>query len=147
MAFTEAYGRPTARAARLNGATRCGPRNSEAYQKVVVAFVWIAVVSGSIALVEPSPYEFTCLLAIPIWAFGGFSVHRSFLLLYFLLVLQAIAGFLALLPYLSDTDAVLYQCQTAYLTVTALFFAAYVAERTQERAELILRGYTKSHGV
>lgn len=127
------------------------PRKSEAdrtgravwirYEAFVSIAVWAFVACGAIALVEPSPYDFASFVAISLWAFGGFSVHRSFALLYFLLALQAILGFLALFPYWNDADAATYQYQTAYLTATGLFFALYVGERTQARAELILKAY------
>ncbi len=111
------------------------------YEALVSTAVWLFVASGSIALVEPSPYDFASFVAISLWAFGGFTVHRSFVLIYFLLLAQAILGFLALIPYWSDGDAATYQYQTAYLTVTGLFFALYVGERTPTRAELILKAY------
>ena len=127
------------------------PRESEAgqprravlirYETVVAVAVWVFVACSAIALVEPSPYDFASFVAIPLWALGGFTIQRSFVLFYFLLVLQALLGFFALIPYWSDADAAIYQYQTAYLTVTGLFFALYVAERTHERAELILKAY------
>jgi hypothetical protein len=112
------------------------------YESVVNAAVWVFVACGAIALIEPSPYDFASFVAIPLWFLGGFTMHKSFLPFYFLLILEAIVGFFALVPYWSDADAALYQYQTAYLTLTGLFFALYVGERTEERAELILKAYT-----
>ena len=120
-----------------------GPRATKLlvhYQSVVNVAVWAMVACGAIALIEPSPYDFASFIAIPLWIFGGVTIHRSFLPFFFLLLLQAIVGFFTLLPYWSDADAVLYQYQTAYLTLTGLFFALYVGERTEARAELISQG-------
>jgi O-antigen ligase len=118
------------------------PTLSVRYESVVNVAVWTFVACGAIALVEPSPYDFASFVAIPLWLLGGATIHRSFLPFLFLLLFQALVGFFALLPYWSDPDSVLYQYQTAYLTLTGLFFALYVGERTEARAELILKAYT-----
>jgi hypothetical protein len=112
------------------------------YLKLVNGAVWIFVLSGAISLVEPSPYDFVSMIAIPLWFLGGFTLHRSFLLFAFFIVSYTILGFLALIPYWSGVESAMYQYQSAYLTLTALFFALFVANRTLERAELILSGFT-----
>ena len=56
------------------------------YQKLVNAAVWIFVLSGAISLVEPSPYDFASVIAIPLWFLGGFTLQRSFLLFAFLII-------------------------------------------------------------
>ena len=112
------------------------------FQNLVSACVWIFVASGSIALIEPSPYDFASLVAIPLWFLGGFTLHCSFLLFAFLIVSYTIVGFLALIPYWHVADSAMYQYQSAYLTLTALFFALFVANRTRVRAEIILSGFT-----
>ncbi len=130
--------------ARVAGRPHVKPSLVEGYQRIVEFFVWIFVFCGSIALVEPSPYDFASFVALPLWFFGGFTVHRSFVLYYFLVVLLALAGFFALLPYWTDADATLYQYQSAYLTLTGLFYALYLGERTERRGELILGAYAWS---
>lgn len=123
-------------------ATGASPqRLSERYQLLVNALVWVFVACGAIALIEPSPYDIASVIALPVWLFGGFSVHRSFVLFYFLVVAYALVGFLALIPYWTDGDAVLYQYQTAYLVVTGLFFALFTSERSLARAEILLQGF------
>jgi hypothetical protein len=117
---------------------------SAGYQRLVDIVVFVFVVCGAIALVEPSPYDFASFVALPLWLFGGFTVQRSFILFYFLVVLHALIGFFALIPYWSDTDAALYQYQSAYLVVTGIFYALYVGDRTTRRAELILTAFAVS---
>jgi hypothetical protein len=112
------------------------------YQKLVSASVALFVASGAIALVEPSPYDFVSLVAMPLWFFGGFSVQRSFVLFGFLLIAYTITGFLALIPYWNNELSSLYMYQSAYLTLTSLFFALFTADRTQNRVEVIAKGYT-----
>jgi hypothetical protein len=111
------------------------------YQKLVDAAVWIFVASGAIALIEPSPYDFASLVAIPLWFLGGFALHRSFMLFAAMMIFYTIVGFLALIPYWHVAESAMYQYQSAYLTFTALFFAAFIGDRTLERAEVVLSGF------
>lgn len=69
------------------------------YEKLVSVSVFIFVACGAIGVIEPSPYDFASLVAMPLWFFGGFSIHRSFLVFGFLILLFNIMGFLALIPY------------------------------------------------
>ena len=121
---------------------RDAPRLMFKYQRLVNFLVWIFALCGSIALVEPSPYDFASFVAIPVWFFGGFRMHRSFVLFYFLITLHTMIGFLTLIPFWNNGDSALYQYQSAYLTLTGLFFALFVGDRTHERSELLLSGYT-----
>jgi len=118
-----------------------GIRFADKYQRIVNIAVWIFVATAAISLVEPSPYDFTFFLAIPLWAFGGFTIHRSFVAPYFLLVGYTILGYLAVVPYWSESGSALFEYQSTYLALTGLFYALFLAERTFARAELILNAY------
>jgi O-antigen ligase len=137
--MTDAAARP------FDAADRAAPRGAPIdYQKIVGFFVWIFVFCGGIALIEPSPYDFASLIAMPLWFLGGFTIHRSFMLLAFFVVMSAIVGFLALIPYWSNAESSMYMYQSAYLTLTTLFYALFTGNRTQARAELCLNAYTAS---
>jgi len=69
------------------------------YQRLVDAAVFLFVSFGAIAIIEPSPYDFASLVAMPLWFLGGFSISRSFLVFAFLILAFNIMGFLALIPY------------------------------------------------
>lgn len=105
------------------------------YQTLLSIVVWVFVALGSFNFIEPSPHDLTFLIAVPLWALGGFTVHRSFLLIAFLLIVYNLLGFLALIPYWSNPDSAMYQYQSAYLVTTALFFALYLGNRTVERTD------------
>ncbi len=47
------------------------------YQKLVNATFAVFVFSGIISVIEPSPYDFMALVAIPLWFIGGFRLHAS----------------------------------------------------------------------
>ena len=75
-------------------------------------------------------------VAMPLWFFGGFSIHRSFLVFGFLILSCSTSlGFLALVPYWDNADSSLYQYQSAYLVLTGLFYALYMGNRTNARVE------------
>lgn len=112
------------------------------YEKLVAGSVFVFVACGAIGVIEPSPYDFASLVAMPLWFFGGFSIHRSFLVFGALIILFNILGFLALIPYWDNADSSLYQYQSAYLVLTGLFYALYMGNRTNARVESCLQGYT-----
>ncbi|RYC31775.1 hypothetical protein D3273_11610 [Lichenibacterium minor] len=102
------------------------------------------VFCGSVAIVEPSPYDFASMLAIPIWFVGGFKVHRTFLPFFALIVLYNLGGFIGLIPYVAEHDPTLFMLQSLYLALTTLVFALFFAEDTARRAEIVLQFYAAS---
>jgi hypothetical protein len=111
------------------------------YQKLVNATFAVFVFSGIISVIEPSPYDFMALVAIPLWFIGGFRLHASLIPILALYALFVIAGFVALIPYWNEQAPVLYQLQSLYLFITAAFFSIFFSERTIQRAELCLKAY------
>ena len=127
----------------LQSTTGTGPRPlSINYQKLVNAVFALQVFSGMISLIEPSPYDFLALAAIPLWFFGGFSLHRALVPILALWCVFEAAGFLSLMPYWEEHDAQLYQFQSLYLFVTTVFFTIFFSERTEARATLCLKAFT-----
>ena len=112
------------------------------YQSIVNALFASFVFFGMLSLIEPSPYDFLALLAIPIWAIGGFSLHRALVPILLLWFVFEAAGFLSLMPYWDEHDAQLYQLQSLYLFVTTVFFTIFFSERTVDRATLCLKAFT-----
>ncbi|BDV33872.1 O-antigen ligase family protein [Methylocystis iwaonis] len=111
------------------------------YQRLVDVAVFIFVACGAIAIIEPSPYDFASLVAMPLWFLGGFSINRSFLVFAFLIIAYTIMGFLALIPYWDSADSSLYQYQSAYLVLTGLFYALFMGNETNRRVGLCLNAY------
>jgi hypothetical protein len=111
------------------------------YQRLVNAMFAAFIFSGIISVIEPSPYDFMSLLAIPIWFLGGFRLHAALIPILTLYTLFELAGFVSLIPYWSEHDPVLYQLQSLYLYITAVFFSIFFSERTLRRAEVCLKAY------
>jgi hypothetical protein len=114
------------------------------YEKIVSVFIFIFIIFINVGMIDPSPYDFASLIAMPLWFLGGFSIHRIFVLLAGILLIYLISGIVALAPYLHDPNSTVYFYQTIYLVVTGLFFALYSGERTQARVELLLVTFTIS---
>ena len=112
------------------------------YQSVVNAVFAAFIFFGMLSLIEPSPYDFLTLLALPLWVFGGFRLHRSLVPILALWLVFEVAGFLSLMPYWDEHDAKLYQLQSLYLFVTTVFFTIFFSERAEIRATLCLRAFT-----
>lgn len=112
------------------------------YEKVVSVSVFIFVACGAIGVIEPSPYDFASLVAMPLWFVGGFTVHRSFLLVGSLLIAHAFFGFISLIPYWDNPNSAMYQYQSAYLVLTGLFYSLYTGNRTESRVELCFIAFT-----
>ena len=122
--------------------SRPGP--SVDYGSIVNASFALFVFCGSVAIIEPSPYDFASLLAIPVWFLGGFKVHRTFLPLLALMFFYNLGGFIGLIPYIVEPEPTMFMLQSLYLAVTTLVFALFFAEDTLRRAELVLKFYAAS---
>jgi hypothetical protein len=111
------------------------------YQRLVDAAAFIFVAFGAIGNIDPSPYDFASLVAMPLWFLGGFSINRSFIVFAFLILAYTITGFLSLIPYWDSPDSSLYQYQSGYLVLTGLFYALFMGNDTTRRVELCLNAY------
>jgi hypothetical protein len=128
-----------------NGAAagRTGERHMRlTYQSIVNVVFAIFVFSGLVSFVEPSPYDFMALVAIPIWFFGGFKIHRVQVPIIILWCVFELSGFAALMPHWDDADSRVYQFQSLYLFLTVICFTLFFGERTLERAEICLKAFT-----
>jgi hypothetical protein len=112
------------------------------YQGIVNAVFAVFLFCGLVSFVEPSPYDFMAIVAIPIWILGGFRIHRIQIPILLLWCIFEICGFIALLPYWDDAEARTYQFQSLYLFCTVICFTLFFGERTIERAEICLKAFT-----
>jgi hypothetical protein len=112
------------------------------YQRLVDGLVFILVASSAISLFEPSPYDLLAPIAPLLWAVGGFTIHRAILPFALLLLAYCLIGFLALTPYWRDVDSITYQALSTYLMMMGVFFALFLAQRSERRADVILSALT-----
>lgn len=103
--------------------------------------MWCVVASGALVFAEPSPYELTVMLGAGLLFVLGLRVERSQALLVLFTALISAGGFIGLAAIrFEHADAVQYVVVTAYLAVTMVVFAAYVAADPMRHAGVLLWG-------
>src|SRR3954453_15862503 len=94
---------------------------------------------------RPSPYDFFFAIpAMALWFCLGIRLHRGAVVFVALLLLYHLGLLLALLPYFEEPRPVEWSYQSAYLMVTAIFFAMFFADDTRRRLELVFKAYVAS---
>lgn len=114
--------------------------------RLLDAMVGFWIFSGGFVMIEPSPYELTFLLLLPIAVMAGMGLYRStFGLLAIILAFTPFALIAVFqVKYTSVTAALSFTIVTVFLMVTGYFAANYIAEDTERRMRLIVRAYTIS---
>jgi len=103
--------------------------------------LWLFIACSAFASIEPSPYEVLFLLALLAFGARGLAFDRSMIPLILGLALFNIGGLLALPPYIADRDSTIFIAISLYISVTAIFFAALIADDPLERMRTIRSGY------
>jgi len=102
--------------------------------------LWLLMASSCFALIEPSPYEFVFLLTLPVFALTGLRFSQKLLPLAVPLLLYNIGGVVALIPFMDEEPSVRFIAVSVYLMITAIFFAAIMADDPLGRLETLRRG-------
>lgn len=113
-------------------------------QRLLDIMVAIWIFSGGIVLIEPSPYELTFLLVLPLAIMAGVGLYRSTLGLLAILIGFTPFALIAVfqVQFTPIVDALIFTLVTIFLLVTSYFAANYVAECTLKRMRLIVAAYT-----
>lgn len=104
--------------------------------------VWIF--TGGLVLFEPSPYELSFLVVLPLAFVAGLGLYRStFGLLAILVAFTPFALIACFQVKFTDvSDALIFSIVTIFLLLTAYFLANYVAEATEKRMRVVMNAYT-----
>lgn len=102
------------------------------------------IFTGCLVFVEPSPYEVSFVLMLPVAFMAGMGIYRS--------TLGLLALFVAFIPFalisafqarvLPISDEIIFVVVTAFLLLTSYFVANFVAEQTVRRMRLLMNAYT-----
>ncbi len=111
------------------------------YAAIKRGALWLLAASSGFALIEPSPYEVVFLVAVFVFALTGVRFSQKLLPMLALLLLYNIGGAFSLIPYMDETASVRFTAVSVYLMITALFFAAIMAEDAFGRLETLRKGY------
>nr|WP_319386894.1 O-antigen ligase family protein [uncultured Roseibium sp.] len=105
--------------------------------------LWLAAFLSGFVIEEPAPYELYMALLTVVWLACGLKLRREFGPLIICLMLY-ITGGIASIPIANDFgDASMYMAVSGFLAITAIFYAAILAEKP-ERFRIIQNGYTAS---
>lgn len=94
-------------------------------------FIAFGVFLSGFVISEPAPYELLMAALIGIWALFGLRISRSVAPLLVLIVLITIGGLLAMTVMSDLAEAPMYMAVSAFLGLTAVFFAAVIEDRWQ----------------
>lgn len=104
------------------------------------ALMWLVGASGAIVFIEPSPYEFTTLAGIVVFAATGMRLRLAFIPLLLLLFLVNIGYMMGAVPYLGKSAVSNWIATSWYMAVTVMFIAMVVAEDTMAQLDMLRRG-------
>ncbi|MYZ48484.1 O-antigen ligase family protein [Propylenella binzhouense] len=104
--------------------------------------LWLAVFSGGFVFYEPSPHELIFAAAIPVWFLSGLRLPKSIGPLVWLLLLYVAGGMLAMTQSYDFrlTNQPIFVAVTAFLAVTAFFYASLVAQRP-DAVRIVISAY------
>ncbi|MBS3848804.1 hypothetical protein KD146_08885 [Devosia sp. BSSL-BM10] len=106
--------------------------------------VGIWIFTGGLVLFEPSPYELTFLVVLPLAFVAGMGIYRSTFGLLALLVAFTPFALVACFQvrFTPISDALIFSIVTIFLLLTSYFIANYVAGDTERRMRIVMRAYT-----
>lgn len=107
------------------------------------AALWLAAFLSGFVIEEPAPYELYMVLLSVIWLAFGLKLRPEFGPLIICMMLY-VAGGVASIPMAQEFgDAVMYIAVSGFLAITAIFYAAILADEP-DRFRVIQSGYTIS---
>jgi O-Antigen ligase len=127
----------------LEGATATGrsPAFRISVASVQQAVLWAFIACSCVAIVEPSPYEFMFVLAAIAFARSGLRFDRAMIPMIVTLAMFNAGGLLALVPWVGERESVTFIAISIYVAITAIFFAAMIANDAVRCMRTIRSGY------
>lgn len=105
--------------------------------------LWLAAFLSGFVIEEPAPYELYMALLSVVWLACGLKLRREFGPLIICMMLY-VAGGVASIPMAKEMgDAIMYIAVSGFLAITAIFYAAILAD-DPSRYKVIQNGYTIS---
>ncbi|WP_332685182.1 O-antigen ligase family protein [Bosea sp. (in: a-proteobacteria)] len=111
------------------------------YAAIKRGTLWLLTAVSGFALIEPAPYELVFLIALFVFALTGIRFSQKLLPLAVLLLFYNLGGVFSLLPWMDEAPSVRFTAVSVYLMLTAIFFAAIMAEDPLGRLDTLRKGY------
>ncbi len=125
----------------LASAPTASVRGTVSLEAVRRGMLWLLLTCSCIGFIEPSPYEIAFVMALALFALSGMRLSVRLVPLVMLLLLYNLGGAISLIPWLEEEASVRFIAVSIYLMITAIFFAAIMADDTLARLRAIRRGY------
>src|SRR6478609_1398598 len=109
-------------------------------EKLRLALLWLMGLAGAFVFIEPSPYEVVGLVAIIFAVLTGFSLRAAHVPLLLLLIVLNIGYATSVLQVIDQPKLVTWVLVSAFLALTAVFYAAMLGANTLERLDWLMRG-------
>jgi hypothetical protein len=113
-------------------------------EQMRLAVVWLMFASAFIARIEPAPTEILFLCVVACFLTSGLNIAVGVAPLVLALLLYNLGGFISFLEVSNETKAVMFVITSAYMAVTGIFFAYYIAYDPVHRMAIIRSGLTFS---
>ncbi len=102
-----------------------------AWQKVASFFTAFGVFLSGFVISEPAPYELMMVVLIAAFFLFGLRISRTVAILLSALMIFIVGGLLSITQLKDLTDAPIYMAVSAFLALTAVFYAAVIEDRHQ----------------
>ena len=109
-------------------------------ERLRCGMLWLTGACSAIVFIEPSPYEAMSFLTMAVFVVGGMTLLPALVPLSVLLILINVGYDISGWTVLDDERVLPWLLTSWYLTVTALFFAAMLADNTKARIDALTRG-------
>jgi hypothetical protein len=136
---------PSSAPASASAAWRLRPSHGRAWRVRAESLrglaIWVMAFAGGFVFIEPGPYELVGLTVIALFVLTGLPLRPALMPLLLILIVLNLGYDIAVVQVIDDPKAVMWVYISAFMAVTAIFFAAVVGNNTAVRVDLLLRGY------
>ena len=113
-----------------------------AFRKIAHGLVWLTFAVSGFVMFEPAPYDALMIGSLVLFAVIGLPLPRQISPLLLLLFMVIAGGFMSAIPLSSFSDTSEHIGITAYLCLSTIFLASYVAQNPATNYERILLAYS-----
>ncbi len=109
--------------------------------QVQATAIWLMMASSFFVIVEPAPCDLMFVVALFAYLWSGLSLSALVLPMVIYLLLYNFGGFISFLEISNEGKAGMFVLTSAYMAVSAIFFAFYVAYDPLRRMAILKNGY------
>lgn len=111
------------------------------FEQARAAAVWLMMASSFFVVVEPAPVDLMFLVVLLMFLTSGLTVSMLVVPMILYLLLYNLGGFISFVEVSNESKAGMFVVTSAYMAVSAIFFAFYVAHDPVRRIAAFKNGY------